>query len=130
MTIDSDHPCYLRGIEWFNESSFFEAHEAWEEVWIQDETPGRDFYKGLIQVAVCLHHFCNGNPRGARKLYFSSQRYLEDYRPRHRGIDLERLLSDLQRCCAELAACEDESPKTQVDPELLPKIHLEQTDDG
>ena len=41
----------------------------------------RLFYKGLIQAAVALHHFGNGNIRGARKVYRSSRGYLEPYRP-------------------------------------------------
>ena len=36
----------------------------------------RLFYKGLIQAAVALHHFGNGNIRGARKVYGRSRGYL------------------------------------------------------
>ena len=61
-------PHYLAGIEFFNQCDFFEAHEAWEELWTEYQGPSREFYQGLIQVAVCLHHFGNENIRGARKL--------------------------------------------------------------
>ena len=57
-------PRYLEGIDCFNRGAFFDAHEVWEALWTDTEGPSRRFYQGLIQVAVCLHHFGNGNLRG------------------------------------------------------------------
>ena len=82
-------PLYLRGIELFNQCEFFESHESWEELWQEDFGPSRKFYQGLIQAAVALHHFCNGNIRGAKKVYYGSCSYLEAYRPKHLGLDLD-----------------------------------------
>jgi len=45
--------------------------------------PSRKFFQGLIQAAVGLHHFGNGNIRGARKLYHSTVGYLKPYAPAH-----------------------------------------------
>ena len=118
-------PRFLEGIEHFNKCDFFEAHDAWEELWSDYQGPSRKFYQGLIQVAVCLHHFGNGNTRGAKKLYFGSRGYLEEYRPRHEGIDLDKLLSELERCCAEILASQEEYPKIEINAELIPEIHLE-----
>ena len=82
---------YLAGIRYFNECEFFEAHEVWEDLWQEFQGQSRGFYQGLIQVAVCLHHFGNGNIRGAKKLYESSRyKYLEPYRPQHLGLNLAR----------------------------------------
>ena len=89
------------------------------------EGPEREFYKGLIQVAVSLLHFTNGNLRGARKLYHSSRKYLAPFRPQHQGIDLNVLFDQFQRCYAELLA--EEGPETpKLNPELLPFIELRQ----
>ena len=118
-------PRYLAGIEHFNTCDFFEAHEVWEELWTEYQGPSRKFYQGLIQVAVCLHHLGNGNTRGAKKLYFGSRGYLEAYGSRHEGINLDKLLSELHACCAEVLASEDEYPKVEIDPDLIPEIHLE-----
>ncbi len=118
-------PRYLRGIEHFNECDFFEAHEVWEELWTDYQGPSRKFYQGLIQVAVCLHHFGNENTRGAVKLYHSCRSYLEEYRPHHLGLDIEKLFSELERCCEELLASEEEFPSTKLDADLIPEIHLE-----
>src|SRR5687768_15843060 len=118
-------PRYLQGIEHFNACDFFEAHEVWEDLWKDYQGPSRKFYQGLIQVAVCLHHFGNGNIRGAKKLYYTSRAYLEAYAPRHEGIDLDKLLGDMEACCREILASQEEFPKLDIDPELIPEIHLE-----
>ena len=67
---------YLGGVRFFNDGDFFEAHEAWEGLWLETSGPERRFYQGLIQAAVALYHFGNGNLRGAVKLYGSSLGYL------------------------------------------------------
>ena len=124
MSADSYHPKYLEGIEYFNVCDFFEAHEAWEELWTDYQGPSRKFYQGLIQVAVCLHHFGNGNIRGAKKLYHTSRAYLEAYGPHHEGIDLDKLLGEMEACCREILDSQDEFPKIEIVPELIPEIHL------
>jgi predicted metal-dependent hydrolase len=116
---------YLAGIEYFNDCEFFEAHEVWEELWADDTGPSRRFHQGLIQVAVCLHHFGNGNIRGARKLYHSSRGYLEAYRPVYRGIDIDQLLRELQVCCQEILESSDEYPQIEIVPDRIPEIHLQ-----
>lgn len=121
---DSHDPRYLKGIEYFNECEFFEAHEVWEELWADVQGPSRKFYQGLIQVAVCLHHFGNGNIRGAKKLYATSTDYLRPYAPMHADLDVDKLLSELQSCCAEILESQEEFPKIDIDPERIPEIHL------
>lgn len=119
-------PRYLEGIEHFNRCDFFEAHEVWEELWQDYSGPSRKFYQGLIQVAVCLHHFGNGNIRGAIKLYHGSRSYLEPYRPMHEGLDLDKLLAEFEACCREILASTEEFPKIEIVPDLIPEIHLEE----
>jgi predicted metal-dependent hydrolase len=121
-------PRFAEGIQKFNDRQFFQAHQIWERIWLEDRGPKRDFYKGLIQIALCLHHFNGGNTRGARKLYISCQRYLNDLRPKHRGVDLDRLMTDLETCCAELLACQEETPQVKIDLALEPQIAWDSTD--
>jgi predicted metal-dependent hydrolase len=125
MTSSLYDPRYHQGIEHFNECDFFEAHEVWEELWQDDQSPSRRFYQGLIQVAVCLHHFGNGNTRGARKLYYSCQKYLDDYRPFHMGLNVDQLLQQLQTCCAEILNSSEDFPKVELIVDSIPEIHLE-----
>jgi uncharacterized protein len=117
-------PRYLEGIAHFNACDFFEAHEVWEELWADTEGESRRFYQGLIQVAVCLHHFGNGNIRGAKKLNVGCRGYLNSYRPHYLGLDVDQLLSQLDTCCREIMESQEEFPRIEVVPDLIPEIHL------
>jgi hypothetical protein len=118
-------PLFLKGIEYFNTCDFFESHEAWEEIWTDHQGPSRKFLQGLIQAAVALHHFGNGNIRGAKKLFYGSHGYLEPYRPHHMGIDLDKFLAQMDACFAEVVASQDEFPKIEIVPDRIPEIHLD-----
>ena len=118
-------PLYLQGIAYFNACEFFEAHEVWEELWKDYSGELRLFYKGLIQAAVALHHFGNGNIHGARKVYLSSRGYLEKYRPVCVGLDVDDFLARFDACFAEVAASQDNFPNIDLNPELIPEIALD-----
>ena len=93
--------------------------ELWSDV-IGDE---RRFYQGLIQVAVSLFHFGNGNLGGARKLYHSSRSYLEDYSSPYMGLDLDKLLNDLQACFQDLLDAGNEYPTDlTINESLIPRV--------
>ena len=121
-------PLYLQGIELFNDCEFFEAHETWEELWTEYRGEGRKFYQGMIQVAVALQHFTNGNLRGAKKVYVSSRNYLEQYLPVYEGLKIDDFLAQYQRCFQAVLDYETEEPtdipKPEIDPELVPEVHL------
>ncbi len=127
MTTAADEydPLYLKGIAYFNACEFFEAHEVWEELWKSYSGPLRLFYKGLIQAAVALHHFGNGNIRGARKVFGTSRGYLVEYGPSCEGLDLEKFLAEFNVCFADVVATDEEFPKIELDPSLIPEIWLE-----
>jgi predicted metal-dependent hydrolase len=118
-------PLYLEGIRHFNACDYYESHESWEELWTEYRGEARKFYQGLIQAAVALYHFGNGNVRGARKLHASVHGYLDPYLPRYLGLDLEKFLREFDACLAEVVASTDDRPAVELDPERLPEIHLD-----
>lgn len=122
--MSSYDPRYLEGIELFNVCDFFEAHEVWEELWQDCEGPSRRFYQGLIQAAVCLHHFGNGNTRGAVKLYHGCRSYLEPYGSYHEGLRITEFLAQLHLCCQAILESTEEVPSAEIEPDLIPEIHL------
>ena len=116
---------YLAGIQKFNECDYYESHEVWEELWTEYRGPSRKFYQGLIQAAVALYHFGNGNIRGARKLHGRVHGYLEPYGAYYLGLHLNQFLDAFDECLKEVAASTEDFPKIDLDPETLPEIHLD-----
>jgi predicted metal-dependent hydrolase len=51
------------GIELFNVHRFFDAHEAWEELWLASTGDEKRFLQGLIQLAAGYHHVQRGTAR-------------------------------------------------------------------
>lgn len=123
-------PRYLAGILFFNRQDYFEAHEVWESLWMDTAGPDKRFYQALIQAAVALYHFGNGNLRGASKLYTSSRNYMDKYASPHQGIDTIRFWKEMQSCFTGLLAEMQTNPNPdrhalQLDEALVPQIVLE-----
>jgi predicted metal-dependent hydrolase len=118
-------PRYLAGVLLFNERDFFEAHEVWEDLWADSGPPERRFYQGLIQAAVGLLHFGNGNLRGAAKLYRSSRDYMAPYTPRYLGLDVGDFWRQMERCFAGVLGPEEPHRSLRPNDDLLPVLRLE-----
>src|SRR5262245_34920923 len=122
MDASSYDPRYLAGILLFNRGDYFEAHEVWVDLWMDTSTADKRFYPGLIQAAVGLCHFCNGNLRGAIKLYHSGRAYMERFGPHHLGLDNAGFWKQMELCFAEVL--QQPSPEQPVTPDenLLPTL--------
>jgi hypothetical protein len=118
-------PRYLAGILFFNGRDFFEAHEVWEDLWADSHGDERRFYQGLIQAAVGLFHFGNGNLGGAAKLYHSSRDYMERCGSPFLGLDVADFWRQMERCFRPLL--ESAAPDRAVRPadESLPVLALD-----
>lgn len=95
---------YLYGIDLFNHGYFWEAHEAWEAVWLaagqQATLPGR-IVQGLIQLAAAQLKRVIDNPRGARRLTDAGCAKLSEVDGVYFGIHLPRFVRDARRCLEE-----------------------------
>jgi predicted metal-dependent hydrolase len=116
---------YLGGILFFNERDFFEAHEVWESIWMESTGPERRFYQGLIQAAVALYHFGNGNLRGALKLYRSGHNYMQGLGSPYHGLNIAGFWEQMGRCCAGLLGDGQPDSKARLEEELIPQIVLD-----
>jgi predicted metal-dependent hydrolase len=94
-------PAFTAALGLFNAGRYLAAHELFEELWESTEGEDSDFYKGLIQAAIALHHLEEGRSEGARKLFSGHRRLLARYLPQHRGIDVQAFLAEMQRRFAE-----------------------------
>jgi uncharacterized protein len=101
-SMESYDPRYLAGVLLFNEQDFFEAHEVWEDLWADSHGIDHRFYQGLIQAAVGLCHFSNGNLAGAVKLYRTSREYMESCGRTRNGLDIAAFWQQMDRCFAPL----------------------------
>ena len=57
-------PAIERGVALFNAHEFWHAHEAWEELWLEESGDEKQFLQGLIQLAAAYHHVKRGTYRG------------------------------------------------------------------
>jgi predicted metal-dependent hydrolase len=101
------------GIFFFNGGRYFEAHEAWEDLWRPTRGPLRLYYQGLVQAAVGLHHLHHENLNGARAQIAKAVSKLEQYPERFCQIDNGKLVSDLRRALAD-AGSGQPLPKMQI----------------
>ena len=124
MNFDPQDPRIDEGIRLFNEQEFFPCHDVFEDFWSELIEPEKTFFQGLIHAAVCLFHFEGGNLSGARKMHGSFVLYVSDFAPRFCGIDVERLVHEMEYCFEELLAVSSGYPHgLQLKTERIPTIH-------
>ena len=95
-------PLLEAGINFFNEERYFEAHEAWEDLWRLTTGRARLYYQGLIQTAVGLHHLNRGNTRGACAQLSKAVSKLGEYPSDFCGVDNGKLVEDIRNLLENL----------------------------
>lgn len=119
---------YVQYLVQFHQTrDFFECHEILEEYWkAVPDSPYRETWVGLIQLAVGLYHHRRGNLRGALKMLKSARGLLAGDKLSALGIDGTKLLAIVDERLAALAG-EKEAAYRDVDipladPALLPFV--------
>jgi uncharacterized protein len=92
-----------RGLELMRSERWFDAHEALEDEWREAPAEERDFLQGLVHVTVAWHHAANGNRPGAERQLEKAARRLGRYAPSHRGVDVARVLGQVEAASARVA---------------------------
>jgi uncharacterized protein len=92
---------YLRAVDLFNHGYYWEAHEAWEQLWMAAGRQGvvADFLKGLIKLAAAGVKVREGNAAGARRhvararqLFQQTIMARDESHERYFGLTLQQLL--------------------------------------
>jgi predicted metal-dependent hydrolase len=96
MAIDWQQPELAEGLRCYRSRQFFLAHEHWEDVWRACEGNERLFLQALIQVAVAMHHFSQGNRAGAASLLRRSLGRLELFPADFAGVEVGRLRESMR----------------------------------
>ena len=85
-----------RGLALIRAGEYFAAHEVLEDVWRASAPEERDFFQGLVHVAVAWYQAGRGNRVGCERQLEKAARRLRPYAPSHRGVDVAGLLLELE----------------------------------
>ena len=88
---------FLRGLELIASGEYFAAHEELELAWRAAPPEERDFFQGLVHVAVAWYQAGRGRQVGTERQLAKAIRRLTPFAPVHRGLDVEALLTQLRR---------------------------------
>jgi predicted metal-dependent hydrolase len=67
-----------------------------EDAWRAAALEERDFFQGLVHVAVAWYQAGRGNRVGCERQLEKAARRLRPYAPAHRGLDVATLLTQLE----------------------------------
>jgi predicted metal-dependent hydrolase len=95
---------YLSGLDLIRSGDFFAAHEELELVWRAAAHEERDFFQGLVHVAVAWYQAGRGNRRGCERQLEKAARRLAPFVPAHRGVDVAAVLDQVARAQRTVAA--------------------------
>ena len=87
---------FEHGLELIRRGELFAAHEELELAWRAAPPEERDFYQGLVHVAVAWYQAGRGRRIGTERQLAKALRRLTPFAPSHRGLELEPLLEQLR----------------------------------
>ncbi|HYR26976.1 MAG TPA: DUF309 domain-containing protein [Thermoanaerobaculia bacterium] len=106
-----------RGVSLFNDSEFWLAHEAWEELWLTESGDAKQFLQGLIQLAAAYVHVKRGSsPRGSVRLFDAALRRLDPFPEGHEGV------SRTEACATARKHRERVLNGERIGPDQYPKL--------
>ena len=112
---------FLLGIRQFNGQEWFECHETLELLWLKETGEVRDLYQGIIQIAIALHHWRNGNFGGALSLLAGGTGYLLRVPTVCLWVDVAGFISQVERMRYFLERLGKEK-MAELDPALIPRL--------
>jgi len=105
---------YKAGLDHIRAGRFFEAHEELELVWRAAAAEERDFYQGLVHVAVAWYQAGRDRPVATRSQLEKGLRRLAPFEPEHRGVDVADLRRQLSEAHATVLGGSLELPPPRV----------------
>ncbi len=115
---------FKKGVEFFNKGYYFEAHDVFEEIWMDARGKSRPFYQGLVQLATGFYHFRMANLKGAQSQLKKGCGKLEAFAPQYQMVSVSKLLRSVSACLEQIeAARTGDGPCVNLD-EKIPKIFL------
>jgi uncharacterized protein len=84
------------GLELIRRGEFFAAHEELEDAWRAAGPAEKDFFQGLVHVAVAWYQARRANRVGCERQLEKATRRLTAFAPEHRGVDVEAVLRQVE----------------------------------
>ena len=94
--MQNEKDIFKKGVLAFNEKRFYDAHEYWEDLWVNHKLKDAKFIQGLIQLAVSYFHLFNQNLNGARSMIRKSRGKFDSFET-VRGINVLDLIEEIKR---------------------------------
>jgi predicted metal-dependent hydrolase len=82
-----------------------------EDAWRAAEADERDFFQGLVHVAVAWYQAGRGNRTGCERQLDKAMRRLGSYTPTHREVDVAAVLNRVDEAAAIVATGSLELPR-------------------
>ena len=101
--MELSEPRLRAGLELIRCGEFFAAHEELEDAWRAAEPDERDFFQGLVHVAVAWYQAGRGNRVGCERQLEKAARRLAAYAPEHRGVPVASVLAQVEDASAVVA---------------------------
>lgn len=93
---------FEKGIDYFNSGYFFEAHDTFEELWMDERDESKFFYQGLVQLSTGFYHFVMMNRKGALSQLQKGAEKLDAFRPEFNGIAVDVVMEKVREFITKL----------------------------
>ena len=94
---------FKRGLDAIRNERYFEAHEELEEAWRDAPPEERDFFQGLVHIAVAWYQAGRSRPVATSRQLEKATRRLTPFAPEHRGVDVADVLVQVEAARTRVA---------------------------
>ena len=98
---------FFNALNLFNNQKWYEAHDAFEDIWNTLDGEKRQIIQGILQVSVSQFHLSQGNLNGATILLGEGLGRIKNRTNENMGIDLESLCQSLEKLLKKLQYSEE-----------------------
>jgi predicted metal-dependent hydrolase len=93
---------FLEGMKLFNKGYHWEAHEAWEDVWRDQEGETKTYFQAFVQMAAAYSFLKLNKPDSAKYLFEKAVGKLIEFEQLECGIDHAHLIRSMQDSLAAM----------------------------
>ena len=102
VEINSFEDNFFNALNLFNNQKWYEAHDAFEEIWNTLDGDERQIIQGILQVSVSQFHLTKGNINGATILMGEGLGRIKKRTNINLGVDLESFCKSLEELLRKL----------------------------